>query len=59
MNEMNKINKYLNEGKKEINKALEEFKRSIREDHGEPLTKQEVKMIKTEIDRLAAGYKGM
>jgi hypothetical protein len=44
---------------REIMKALDEFKRNIMDKHGEPLTPNEVKAIKFQIDRLAKGYKGM
>jgi hypothetical protein len=44
---------------KVVNKAFETFKRIIMDDHGEPLTPEEVKLLKMQIDRLAKGYKGM
>lgn len=44
---------------KSISDALEIFKNSIRDDHGEPLTDEEVKAIKKEIDRLSENYNGM
>lgn len=47
----------------QIYKAIDIFIMHIRDKHGEPLSPAEVKQLKRildkEVDRLAAGYKGM